>query len=295
MGSPLRLTITRTDARTAAKAWSEVVAEFDAVDLALSGYRAESGISRLNAAIEDGKDVAVEHRLYLALALCCRAWRATGGRFDPRVLIALQHLDAPGPPPIAVPPLTDPTVPWLVRNPRRGTVRLTCPLDLHGIGKGLALRWARRRLERSLAPGSGFLLEAGGDLVARSPGPAEPAWLLAVEDPRDGPQPLAVVALRNGALCTSSTRLAHWVDASGRAAHHLIDPTTGLPGGAGLLAVTVASRDPAWTEVRTKELFLAGSKGIAGQARRRDLPAWWVTSDGVLEMTAAARVVTRWP
>jgi len=30
-------------------------------------------------------------------------------------------------------------------------------------------------------------------------------------------------------------------------------------------------------------------------ARRRGLAAWWVTEDGVLEMTPRARRVTRWP
>ena len=80
----------------------------------------------------------------------------------------------------------------------------------------------------------------------------------------------------------------------GRSVHHLIDPTTGLPAWNGLLAVTVAALDPAWAEVWSKTLFLAGRRDIADEARRRALAVWWVTDDGSLTMTPAARSVTIW-
>ena len=80
----------------------------------------------------------------------------------------------------------------------------------------------------------------------------------------------------------------------GRPVHHLLDPATGQPGGDGLLAVTVAASDPAWAEVWSKTLFLAGRGGIADLARRRGLAAWWSGEDGSLEMTPAARVRTVW-
>jgi thiamine biosynthesis lipoprotein len=184
----------------------------------------------------------------------------------------------------------------LTRDPRSGSVQVRAPLDLHGIGKGLALRWAWRRLGDLMPDArSGALLDAGGDLVGRAPGPAEHDWLIAIEDPNRAPEPIAVVTLAAGAIATSSVRLATWTDPSGNAAHHLIDPRSGAPGDAGLLAVTVAGPDPAWAEIRTKELFLAGAHDIAGLARRRDHAAWWVTTDGDLHMTAAARQRTRWP
>jgi thiamine biosynthesis lipoprotein len=168
---------------------------------------------------------------------------------------------------------------------------LTGPVDLGGIGKGLALRWAAAEVVR-LGVG-GFLLEAGGDLVTRGE-PAEGGpWLIGLEDPTGGDVPLAVLAVRGGAVATSSIRRRRWT-AEGRAVHHLIDPQTGEPGGAGLLAVTVAGPDPAWSEIWSKALFLAGRTSIAGLARRRGLAAWWVADDGTLEMTAAARERTSW-
>jgi thiamine biosynthesis lipoprotein len=165
------------------------------------------------------------------------------------------------------------------------------PIDLGGIGKGLALRWAAGRV---IGAGVGrFLLEAGGDLVARGRSPEGGPWLVGIEDPAGAPDPLAVILVDDGAVASSSVRVHAWV-VDGRPVHHLLDPATGEPAEPGLLAVTVAGPDPAWAEVWSKSLFLAGSDDIAGEARRRGLAAWWVTTGGSLEMTPAARVRTAW-
>ena len=58
--------------------------------------------------------------------------------------------------------------------------------------------------------------------------------------------------------------------------------------------MSVAAPDPAWAEVWTKALFLAGRSSIAGEARARDLAAWWVTDEGRLGLTPAARERSTW-
>ena len=184
---------------------------------------------------------------------------------------------------------------WLVRDPRRRSVSLSEPIDLHGIGKGLALRWAWSDIVRSLPPGGGAMLEAGGDLVARSPAADGQDWLIGIEHPLAAEDPIAVVSVAHGAVCTSSTRLSNWKAPSGAVVHHLIDPATRRPGGDGLASVTVAGPDPAWAEVWTKDLFLRGPAGIAERARALGLAAWWVDDAGDLSMTPLARLVTRWP
>ena len=87
--------------------------------------------------------------------------------------------------------------------------------------------------------------------------------------------PLAVVALRDGAIATSSIRRQRWTTDGGER-HHLVDPRTGEPADGGLLAVTVAAADPAWAEVWSKALFVAGRAAIPGEARAHGLAAWWV-------------------
>jgi thiamine biosynthesis lipoprotein len=261
----------------------------------------------------------------------------TGGAFDPRVLGDLERLGYPGAP---LGREGGPGAPageradgggtgaragavtfndgrWLHLEPRRGTAAVAVPVDLGGIGKGLALRWARRGLARTL-PGFGdhvgVLLEAGGDLVAAGPAPQDGPWLVGLEDPRDraadmpgrqhdpdrpGEDPprraeVAVIAVTHGAVATSSIRVHAWEAADGRPVHHLLDPRTGEPGGAQLRAVTVAGPDPAWAEIWSKALFLEGAAQIGARARAMGLAAWWIRDDGRLEMTPAARQRTVW-
>ena len=142
-------------------------------------------------------------------------------------------------------------------------------------------------------PAAGALLEAGGDLVAWGAAPQPGPWLVGIETPGAADE-IAVLAVDGGAICTSSTAVHAWTAADGRAVHHLVDPRTGEPGGDGLRSVTVAGPDPAWAEVWSKTLFLAGAVGIGARARSLGLAAWWIRDDGRLEMTPAARPRTAW-
>ena len=213
----------------------------------------------------------------------------TNGRFDPRVLADLDRLGyrgAPLPGAVRCPGSTR----RVVERCGRHALSLPRPVDLGGIGKGLALRWAAAEL--AAGGWHDFLLEAGGDIVARGTGPGGDPWLIGIEDPCGG-EDLAVIAATDVAVATSSIRLNRWT-VDGRTVHHLIDPRTHEPADGGLLAVTVAFVDPAWAEVWSKVLFLDGRDAIAAEARSRGLAAWWVGDDGVLEMTPAARTMTVW-
>jgi thiamine biosynthesis lipoprotein len=303
LGSPLRLTVASDpdriviEATAVDTAWAEVERTFAEVDAALSRFRDDSELTRLN---RSGRPATGFSRFLAAgLTAAHRAARATNGRFDARVLGDLERLGftavdqgarVPRP---RTPASPAGPAPFLRRSGRRGEIELLEPVDLGGIGKGLALRWAARRVAVVLG-GTGFLLDAGGDLVSRGFRAGEP-WSIGIEDPTAGGEPLAVVVLeRDQAIATSSVRIGSRVGPDGRLAHHLIDPRTGEPGGAGLASVTVAWVDPAWAEVWSKVLFLEGAAHIADAARARGLAAWWVREDGELSMTPAARQQTSW-
>jgi thiamine biosynthesis lipoprotein len=298
MASPLRLVVAGAldEDVAAGRAWSAVCQTFEAAEQALSRFRDDSDLTRLNR--QAGQPAAVGSRLLVrALVAADRAHRRTDGRFDPRVLADLERLGYPGAPLGGARPA--PAARVVSRTGRRGPQRLAAPVDLGGIGKGLALRWAARAatsaLAAVLAAGGGFLIDAGQDLVTRGDGPDGGPFLVDIEDPSGVAESLAVVRMpTGGAVATSSIRLRRWTAPDGRRVHHLIDPRTGEPGGDGLSAVTVAGADPAWAEVWSKALFLEGASGIAFLARREGLAAWWVTTTGELEMTPAARVLTAW-
>ena len=159
--------------RTLEVAWSAVRAEFEAVETEMSRFRDSSDLMRLNRVAGTGRAATIPRRLERALVAADRAHRVTDGRFDPRMLRDLERLGYPGAPldatdaTGAAAPLGD----RIAARMRAGQWTVERPIDLGGIGKGLALRWAAALLERHGV--ERFLLEAGGDLVAHGPEPEE--------------------------------------------------------------------------------------------------------------------------
>jgi thiamine biosynthesis lipoprotein len=301
MASPLRLAVHGLSGEESVRAWDDVLEEFEACEQAMSRFRESSEITALNRASVAGGAMRADRRLRRALVAADRAGRVTGGRFDARRLRDLDRLGYRGVPigtqrhEGAEASRTGPMHGGrLLELGPDGCVRLRAPVDLGGIGKGLALRWAAERVRARLGEGAGALLEAGGDIVAIGPAPDGEAWLVGVDDPWARGSPLAVVALLEAAVATSSIAVNRWRGPDGEIVHHLLDPATGAPGGHGLVEVTVHGQDPAWAEVRTKQLFLAGLDGIGLLARSLGLAAWWVAEDGSLAMTPGARLLTAW-
>jgi FAD:protein FMN transferase len=280
---------------------------FARVEAACTRFVPTSPLMAANADPDSWHEVPAE--LFDAVAEAAAAHIETGGAFDPRVLRALQSYgydrslpfeagvvevagpsSAAGPPAQPAPSAAGPWQPglgadglWLRLGPD--------PIDLGGIGKGLAVRWAAEQL---VGAGRAVLVEAGGDCSAAGAGPDGDGWKVGVEDPLGRhADPLAVLSVTDLACATSSVRVRTW-RAAGREVHHLIDPRTGEPGGDGLAAVTVVGSDPARAEVWSKALFLAGTARIEALATARDLAALWVTRDGALTTTPAIDRLVVW-
>jgi thiamine biosynthesis lipoprotein len=229
------------------------------------------------------------------------AYQSTRGVFDPRVLDDLIRLGYDRSLPFAHGVDTPvPTGPahgvrrqWRPRfrpGPNPAIHLGGDPVDLGGIGKGLAVGWAAEILRDGL---DDFLIDAGGDCHCSGTGPEDDGWRVGVEDPGGGAEPVAVLALRDQACATSSTRLRRWRSGA-EPVHHLIDPATGRPGGDGLLAVTVVATDAADAEIATKSLFLGGASTIAPEADRRGIAALWVTAAGSVEMSPTMEPCVVW-
>ena len=286
------------------------------VERTCSRFDPTSALSRANA--EPGEWHEVPGTFARAVAEAARAHAETGGLFDPRVHDALVAWGydrslpfAEGPVAVAgrgpsepgahVPAPRAPWRPQVERDGGRYLVHLDgARIDLGGIGKGLAVRWAAARLADA---GVGAMVDAGGDVAVSGSAPDGGPWRVGVEDPmargegeHEMPEhelPLLVLAIRDAACATSSTRLRRW-RAGGAQVHHLVDPRTGSPGGEGLAAVTVVGPDPAWAEVWSKALFLHGVEQIRDRAERLGLAVAWAGVDGVLGTTAAMDALTLW-
>jgi thiamine biosynthesis lipoprotein len=271
----LRVTIPGLDDAVADAAWELVAGTFEEAERQLTRFDGDSPLSQLNRSV--GRTARVPPMLARALGVSWRAFRVSNGRFDPRVVGALEAAgERAGVPLPASPSSLGPADRWLWLDGREGRALLSAPIDLGGIGKGLALRWAASRLTRAGIPD--FLVSAGGDLVAAGVGPARHPWLVSVEDPGGSGRPLASIELPDGGgLATSSVAVRSWTAADGSRRHHLIDPATQRPSASRLVAVTVAAADPAWAEVWSKVGFLAGDRIGQVLAGRR---AWWVAATG---------------
>jgi thiamine biosynthesis lipoprotein len=165
------------------------------------------------------------------------------------------------------------------------------PIDLGGIGKGYAVSEALEILRKHA---QGVMVEAGGDIAVCGNISKQLNWRIGIEDPWDeAGEPLAVVELEGGSIATSSLRLRRWIH-NGVKQHHLIDPSTGNPGGDGLMAVSVIHDLAYIAEVWSKSLFLIGIEGIAQAAQEEKLAVAWVSMDGNLVANEAFEEKTIW-
>lgn len=286
MASPVQFMAPQIQGKTGLETAVAVAKDLIATEGALSRFWESSELTTLNRNLLEWRPVS--WRLYKALAAAGRAHAITQGRFDPSVLTVLERLGYPGVP-VPLPSETHREGPFLERRPRTREVRVLTPLDLGGIGKGLGVRWASRVALRATR---NFLLNAGGDIFIDGSGADGQGWTVGVEDPR-APEKLMVALRLKGptACCTSSVARKKWM-VEGRPVHHLIDPARGEPGGEGLLSVTVLHPDPAWAEVFSKTLFLAGRHGITEAAKGRSV--LWVEEDGALAMTPGMEEKVFW-
>jgi thiamine biosynthesis lipoprotein len=273
---------------------------FSRVATACTRFDDSSPLMRANAAPADWHDVPWE--LAASVVEAYEAYRTTGGIFDPRVLETLVRLGYDRSLPFATGGIAfdgadmpadgsagpvEPAV-WRPRWEQRGArfrVNLGgTPIDLGGIGKGLAVRWA---FEELASAGASVMVDAGGDCQFSGTGPTGEGWRVGMEDPQGGADPLLVFSLCDVGCATSSVRIRRW-QVNGREVHHLIDPRTGTSGGDGLLSVTVIDPDVAWAEVWSKTLFLTGPERIEALADERQIAAAWVESDGGIRVNPLA-------
>ncbi len=286
MGSDVHLVVPERRAREATHAVEGLFSEWER---ALSRFRPESELSRLNA--RAGTAVTVGRILFAAVEAALEAARATGGLFDPTLRHELVRLgydrsfeeigDAPAP---AGRPRGGGAWRTIVVDRPAGVVTLPAGsgLDLGGIAKGMAVDAA---LE--LLAGIGVetaLVSAGGDLAVLGLPPGRRAWGVLVGVDPAGP----VVPLVRGGLATSGTGRRRWRQ-GGAERHHLVDPETGEPAESGLREVTVAGGTCRIAEAGATAAFVAGPRLGRDLLGRLGLAGLLVTENG------AQIRVGRWP
>jgi thiamine biosynthesis lipoprotein len=268
-------------------ALARIPAMFERWEAALSRFRGESELSRLNRS--SGNTMTASPVLFGLLKMSIRMAEASNGLVVPTVgndLIAAGYDRS-----FDELPADRPGMPWIERNfqasepwrqiclQRRGRkvwVPQSIRLDLGGIAKG----WAADRAVRQLARLGPALMDAGGDIAVSGPRGDGSPWAIGVEDPMGHAQQIAMLAIERGGMATSGLDYRHW-KVAGEWQHHLIDPRTGRPAQTDLLSVTIIGPSAAKAEVAAKVVLLLGSeKGLQWVDKQRELAALLVTDEG---------------
>jgi len=128
-------------------------------------------------------------------------------------------------------------------------------LDFGGIAKG----WAADRAAARLGRWRPALVDAGGDIAVSGPMAGGCPWPVAVADPFAPAGEVALLRLYAGGVATSGRDFRRWQQ-DGAAAHHIIDPRTGLPAAVDVLSATVIGPSAARAEVAAKTVLILGSQ-----------------------------------
>jgi thiamine biosynthesis lipoprotein len=126
-------------------------------------------------------------------------------------------------------------------------------IDTGGIGKGLAADLAAERLGGY----SAFVVDAGGDLRLGGEDPV--SRLVRIDHPL-ADDPAHVFTLGRGAVATSGIKTRLWRTEAGFA-HHLLDPSTGMPAWTGVIQASSLGATALEAETVAKMAFLSGPEG----------------------------------
>jgi thiamine biosynthesis lipoprotein len=259
MGTAIRAELWAESPAAAQDALDAVMAEMHRIDAAMSPFKPESELSRVNREAPQ-RPVPIGAELFALLQHAAAFSRLSGGAFD-LTYASVGHLyDYRR----GVRPDDAALAKWragigwqkVELDRRAGTVRFAHPLtriDLGGFAKGHAVDNAARLLARR---GIGHaLVSAGGDSRVIGDRRGRP-WSVAIRHPRRADAVVAVLPLEDCAVSTSGD-YERGFDEAGVRHHHLIDPRTGRSPDA-IHSVTIVAPDGLSSEALSKTVFVLG-------------------------------------
>lgn len=274
-GSYWRLVTGDRPAPVEARGWVAQIVED--VDAALSPYRPASEICRLNRH-DSGDWIALSAGMTTVLGAALTTAQFSGGAFDPTVGPVVGQFGF-GP----------------IRGHRTGDVgdlslsdgriRKANPgltIDLCGIGKGWALDRMAARLDQ--AGITSYVLELGGEVLARGHHPEGRPWRIAIDGTDRALAPVNLAVATSGQMA-QSYRLED------RQYGHIIDPFRNTPATGDLISVTVLSDAAMQADAWATALFSCGGSKALDLAETRGIDAVFVLSDGAGQklLTTGAR------
>jgi thiamine biosynthesis lipoprotein len=276
MGSDIRLLIGSPllrDAPSPALAAERERAYVEDFAARLSRFRDDSELTALN---HDSR-ARVPASALLRTAVRAGVWAAerSGGLVDPTLAGELERigyarsLDGCEPVPLrdalASAPTRRPARPraaaqWKQIDVEDDAGRVARPagvmIDTGGTGKGLCADAVAHRL----AGYTRFAVDCGGDLAVGGVGAQVDPYEIEVEHPLTG-ETIRTLRIAAGGVATSGLNVRVWRTPDGGFAHHLLDPSTGLPAWTGLVGATALGSSALEAETLSKMALLLGPIG----------------------------------
>ncbi len=265
-----------------------IEAQLEAVNASMSTYRADSEISRFNAAPAE-RWVEVSEPFYAVLATALQVGRASEGAYDVTVgpLVELWGFGpgAPAEDRIPAPDEIEALRAVVGQDKLRldgeaVRVRKLAPLrlDFSSLAKGYAVdRVADALLERGI---DRFLVEVGGEMrVAGMSGRGDP-WRVAIEQPQAGQRGIAAAVELTDTSVATSGDYRNFFEIDGRRYSHSIDPRTGRPVAHELVSVTVVHPSAMLADAWATALVVLGPERAAAVAQQQGLAVYFIASDG---------------
>ena len=232
-----------------------------------SRFNADSELSRLNR--DPRATVPVSPMMGRIVAAALDGAERTGGLIDPTLIDQIEvagysgHFEGSGiglatllglaPPRSRAGPRPDATWRRIELDRREGAITRPAGvrLDPGGIAKGVFAD----ELASILAAHDAFVVDCAGDI--RLGGRDQTVRAVHVASPFDG-STVHTFELVAGAAATSGIGRRSWTTASGRPAHHLLDPATGEPAFTGVVQATALAPTAAKAEILSKAAVLSG-------------------------------------
>jgi thiamine biosynthesis lipoprotein len=279
-----------------------IQARFDAVDLALSTWRADSALSRFNAR-EDGGWTDLDPELAAVMRYALSLAAASDGAYDVTVG-PLVNLWGFGPDPATGRVPDDAAiraarerVGWrkVEIDATRDRARKApgVRVDLSSLGKGRGVDRVAEYLDARGA--TDYLIDLSGKLRARGRNAQGEHWRVAVERP--GPdQPVAggtigqsVVTLRDESIATAGD-YRRFFESGGRHYSHIIDPASGAPVTHRTVSATALAADCMQADALATVFMVMPPAAALRLADQRRVPALLIVRDGeALRVQSSAR------
>jgi thiamine biosynthesis lipoprotein len=294
MDTIVELTIYGANKQEAGAFSNEVFAKMRRLEEIFDKNNPAGDISRINAAA--GRDwVDVEPETIFVLQQALEIAQKTGGAFDPTVgpLLELwgfgtEHARVPADEELqkalALIDYTAVEVDQTAQKvflPHNGM-----KLDLGGIAKGFIIDEGQKVMKQF--PVAASLLNAGGDIGISGLNPSGGKWKIAVQDPQEPQQWLAILELEEGGVATSGG-YQRYFEEKGQRYHHLLDPREGMPS-RGISSVTIIAPDAMQADALATAIFVLGKeKGLAYIENSPGLEGLLVDEEGEIFISSGLR------